>query len=69
MIKDILMYLDKRSKKMSVYSMSLQIYRNVVIYNPNIRERLKNLLLYNIECERQGRLIDRDIMTGLLGMS
>ena len=65
-VKDILMYMDrtyvKTYKKSPVYEMAITLFREIVIYNPNVRERLKATLLENVNLERSGQLIDRDLM-------
>lgn len=72
MVSDILMYMDRtfvlQHKKVGVYKMSLQIFRDAVLFDPNIRERLRSILLDNILAERNGYLIDRDIMKTVLAM-
>lgn len=72
MVADILMYLDRtyivQQKKVPVYKMSLQIFRDVIPYHINIRERLRFILLDNIASERNGYLIDRDLMKTVLAM-
>ena len=72
MIRDILMYLDRtyvnEHKKIPVYPSGLQIFREVVIYNVNIRERVQLLLLDNILMERNGQTIDRRLMKNILSM-
>jgi cullin 3 len=72
MVKDILMYMDRtyavEHKKAPVYNMSILIFREVVVYHTEVRERMRALLLENIENERNGYLIDKDLMKGLLTM-
>ena len=72
MVADILMYLDRtyvdQHKKVTVYKMSLQIFRDVVAYHPSVRERLRSILLDSISMERNGYLIDRDLMKSVLAM-
>lgn len=72
MVADILMYMDRtyivQQKKVTVYKMSLQIFRDVIPYHINIRERLRLILLDNIASERNGYLIDRDLMKTILAM-
>lgn len=72
MVADILMYLDRtyviQHKKVTVYNMSLQIFRDVVTYHPSVRDRLRAILLDSISVERNGCLIDRDLMKTVLAM-
>ena len=72
LMADILLYVDrnhcKLKLKLPVYSLSLTIFRDTVIYHPNIRDRLRNLLLQCIIKERNGELIDRDMVRALLNM-
>lgn len=72
MIKDILMYMDRSycipRKKACVYTLALQQFRDVIIYEPNIRERLRSTILQEILHERQGRVIDRPLLKSVLSM-
>lgn len=40
----------------------------MIIYHPNIRERMRLVLLENVLLERSGRIIDRGLMKSLLVM-
>ena len=72
MVADILMYMDRtyvsQHKKDPVYKMSLKIFREVVIYHSGVRDRLRSILLENIMNERNGLLVDRDLMKVTLAM-
>jgi cullin 3 len=72
MVKDILMYMDRtyvtQHKKVPVYNMSLQVFREVIAYHTEVRERMRAILLGNIAQERAGFIIDRDIMKEILAM-
>lgn len=72
MVKDVLMYMDKtyvqQHKKNSVYNMSVLIFREVMLYNGEVRDRLRALLLGNVENERRGLLVDKDLMKKVLSM-
>lgn len=72
MIRDILMYMDRNyspiQKKLPSFSLSFKIFKDIVIYHPNILDRLRNLLLDNILAERQGIVIDRHEMKVVLEM-
>lgn len=72
MIKDILMYMDRSycvpRKKACVYTLALQQFRDVIIYEPTTRERLRTTILQEILSERQGRVIDRPLVKSVLAM-
>lgn len=60
-------YVPQHSKT-KVYDMGLQIFRDTIARHPQVKDRLRNLLLDNILCERQGQLIDRSLLKSTLGM-
>ncbi len=72
MIKDILMYMDKTyvlpRKKPTLYMLALGLFRETIVYHPNIRERLKDVLLDNVLQERQGFVVDRNLLKTTLSM-
>lgn len=72
MIRDILMYMDRayvvQHKKIGVYSMSLQIFREVIVFNENVRDRMRSIILSNIYEERCGQVIDRSMLRSILAM-
>ena len=72
MVADILMYMDRtyvsQHKKTPIYKLSLQIFRDEIIYHAGVRDRLRSILLENILNERNGYLIDRDLMKTTLAM-
>lgn len=72
MMKDILMYMDRSycvpRKKAPVYTLALQLFREVIIYHPEVRERLRSTILQEIAFERQGRVIDRTVIKSILAM-
>jgi cullin 3 len=72
LIKDIMMYMDRSycipRKKAPVYTLSLQLFRESLIYEPTHRERLRTTVLQEILQERQGRVIDRPLLKSYLGM-
>ncbi|TMW55581.1 hypothetical protein Poli38472_010463 [Pythium oligandrum] len=72
MVRDILMYMDRtyvqQKRKHRIYDSGLYIFRDVIARNPNIRERLRHLLLRSIDQERQGELIDRSLLKNILRM-
>ena len=71
-IKDVLMYMDrtwvKTNNKLTTYEMALNVFRDVVIYDEKIRQRMKEILLQNVHDERAGQLIDKDLMRSILFM-
>lgn len=72
MIKDILMYMDRtyvvHRDKTPVYKLGLRIFRDVVAWHPQVRDRLKEILLESIHNERLGQMIDQALMKEVLGM-
>uniref|UniRef100_A0AAV1TSZ1 Cullin family profile domain-containing protein n=1 Tax=Peronospora matthiolae TaxID=2874970 RepID=A0AAV1TSZ1_9STRA len=72
MVRDILMYMDRtyvtQKRKVPVYDTGLYIFRDVIVRHDSVRDRLRTRLLYSIERERQGELIDRDLMKSVLRM-
>ncbi|CAI5707445.1 unnamed protein product [Peronospora effusa] len=72
MVRDILMYMDRtyvtQKRKLPVYDKGLHIFRDVVVRCDSIRDRLRTRLLLSIETERQGELIDRDLIKSILRM-
>ncbi len=72
MIKDILMYLDRayvsQHKKVPVYNMGLQLFRGIILFNSNIRDRLRRIILGNIHAERCGQVVDRSLLKSVLSM-
>ena len=71
-LKDILMYLDRtyvsQYKKTPVNVVMVQIFREVVVLNPDVAGRLRSLMLETVLKERQGNMIDRDLMKAVLRM-
>mmetsp|Transcript_663 Transcript_663/g.868 ORF Transcript_663/g.868 Transcript_663/m.868 type:complete len:762 (-) Transcript_663:538-2823(-) len=72
MIKDILMYMDRtfvqQWKKTPIYDMGLEKFRDQVVRHRKIKDRVRQQLLDNILKERNGEIIDRDIMRKTLSM-
>lgn len=72
MIKDILMYMDRaycaQRKKAPVYTLALQLFREVIIYHTSVRTRLQGILLNEISKERRGMVIDRGLVKSVLQM-
>ena len=71
-IKDILMYMDKTyvqpRTKTPIYVRFLQLFREIIPSHPDVRIRLRCTVLENIMMERQGCLIDRDLIKRILSM-
>ncbi len=72
MFKDIFMYLDRvyvsQHNKAKVYNVGLKIYRDTVVYDAGIRERVRNILLGLVRDERAGNIVDRDILRNILNL-
>eukprot|EP01041_Mallomonas_annulata_P007028 gene7028-14297_t len=72
MIKDVLMYMDRtyvvQHKKSSVQNLGSYLFRETIIYHTSVRERLRTILLDNIQLDRTGYVIDRDSMKNTLAM-
>jgi len=72
MVGDVLMYLDKthvkQHRKLPVYTLSLKIFRDVILYHSDLRERLRSILLECILIERGGGMIDKDVIRNILAM-
>lgn len=71
-IKDVMMYVDRsyvpQHRKAPVFTMAVLIFRSEILYHPDIRERVRSLLLQNVESERRGTLVDRGLMKEVLSM-
>lgn len=71
-LKDILMYLDRtwvtQQKKVPVATLMVQVFRDVIVLNPDVSGRLRGLVLENVQQERMGVLIDRELMKAVLSM-
>ena len=63
LIRDFLMYLDRefcrKHKLPPVYDLGLLLFRDRVVRQVGVHERLKHLLLEGVRREREGELIDR----------
>jgi cullin 3 len=63
MLRDILMYLDRtyveQSKRLPVYALGLELFRDRVARHERIRRRLLQSMLERIGREREGERIDR----------
>mmetsp|Transcript_20779 Transcript_20779/g.38663 ORF Transcript_20779/g.38663 Transcript_20779/m.38663 type:complete len:733 (-) Transcript_20779:261-2459(-) len=72
MIHDILMYMDRiyvsQQEKAPIYDVGLRIFRDKVVRHPNVRDRMLEALLSNIERERDGELIDQTVIRNILQM-
>ena len=71
-VKDIVMYMDKtlilHQKLVPVFTKGVSIFRNRVIYDATIREKVHRSLLDNILAERNGEIIDTETIKGVLNM-
>jgi cullin 3 len=71
-IKDIVMYMDRtlvvHEKLVPVYCKGVSVFRECVIYNPIIRDKMHRLILDNILAERNGEIIDTETIKGVLNM-
>ena len=69
---DILMYMDRtyvlQQRKMSVHEMGLQLWRDHVVRSPQTHEWLQKEMLDRVARERQGEVIDRGLMKGVVKM-
>ncbi len=72
MIRDILMYMDRtyviQQKKDDVYNLGLKIFLSEIARHPQVKERLLNLLLGDIQSERSGEVIDHSLIKNVLAM-
>jgi cullin 3 len=72
MIRDILMYMDRvyvvHNNLAPVYDVGLQKFRDNITRHANIKDRLLNSLLGNIEKERRGEAIARGLMKNITTM-
>ena len=71
-IKDIVMYMDNtfvaHQKMVPVFNNGVRIFREVILYDSTIREKVRRLLLQNVLAERNGEIIDIEAMKGALNM-
>lgn len=71
-IKDIVMYMDStyvsHQKIMSVYGKGITIFRDCVVFNSVIREKIRRFLLNNIQAERKGEIVDTETIKSILNM-
>ncbi|KAI8811734.1 Cullin [Cladochytrium replicatum] len=74
MVRDILMYLDKGYVKLQnvtpVYELGLELFRDVVLRSVEypIGHHMLESILYLIELEREGDVIDRLVLKGVVDM-
>ncbi|KAL4421065.1 hypothetical protein ABPG77_001360 [Micractinium sp. CCAP 211/92] len=72
MIRDILMYMDriyvKQQNKATVHQLGLDLWRDVVVRNRRIRERLLGMLLDMVQRERQGDIVDKGLFRAMSQM-
>ncbi len=69
-IKDILLYMNrnhvKKLEKPDSFDIAIMYFRDIIIYNDKIRERLKSVLLANVASERDGNVIDRHLIRSVV---
>jgi len=72
MIRDILMYMDRvyvvHNNEAPVYDVGLQKFRENITRHLNIKDRMLNALLSNIEKERRGEVINRGLLKNITQM-
>ncbi|GAB2214413.1 hypothetical protein Droror1_Dr00018758 [Drosera rotundifolia] len=72
MIRDILMYMDRSyipsTHKALVYDLGLNLWRDKVVRSVNIQPSFVVTLLYLIERERNGEVIDRGLVRNVIKM-
>ncbi|KAG2450508.1 hypothetical protein HYH02_005009 [Chlamydomonas schloesseri] len=72
MIRDILMYMDRtfvvQQQKTPVYTLGLELWRDVVVRNRAINERLLAIVSSLIMKERQGEVIERGLIKSVTQM-
>jgi len=72
MIRDILMYMDRiyvqRNNKAPVHQLGLDLWRDNIVRQPQIQERLLTILLEFIHRERLGEVIDRALIRSVTQM-
>lgn len=72
MVRDILMYMDRtyvpQHNKTKVYDLGLRIFRDAIARHPQVKDRLRSLLLGSIRAEREGQLVDRSLLRSTLSM-
>lgn len=72
MIRDILMYMDRtyvaQQQKTAVFQLGLELWRDNVVRNKKIGERLLSILMDLIHKERTGEVIDRALIRSVTMM-
>ncbi|EFN52532.1 hypothetical protein CHLNCDRAFT_138949 [Chlorella variabilis] len=72
MIRDILMYMDriyvKQQNKTTVHQLGLDLWRDVVVRNRRIRDRLLGMLLDMVGRERAGDVVDKGLVRAMTQM-
>ncbi|KAG2493302.1 hypothetical protein HYH03_008438 [Edaphochlamys debaryana] len=72
MIRDILMYMDRtfvvQQQKTPVFALGLELWRENVVRNRQIAERLLSILMSLILKERQGEMIERGLIKSVTQM-
>eukprot|EP00211_Chloroparvula_japonica_P003508 CAMPEP_0119129346 /NCGR_PEP_ID=MMETSP1310-20130426/7131_1 /TAXON_ID=464262 /ORGANISM="Genus nov. species nov., Strain RCC2339" /LENGTH=722 /DNA_ID=CAMNT_0007119765 /DNA_START=99 /DNA_END=2264 /DNA_ORIENTATION=+ len=72
MIRDILMYMDRvyvhNHNRPQVFDLGLNLFKENIVRAPEIKERLLNILLEMVHCERNGEIINQRLFKDLTGM-
>jgi len=76
MVRDILMYMDRTyvvqsksdRKRLPVYDLGLQLFRSAVVHHERVKERLSRIVLGLIRRERDGEVIERELIRSALSM-
>ena len=72
MIRNMLMYMDRTfipsTHKTPVHELGLNLWRDVVIHSSKTQTRLRDTLLLLVHRERNGEVINRDLMRNIIKM-
>ncbi|CAG9333871.1 unnamed protein product [Blepharisma stoltei] len=72
MIKDILMYMDRNYVKskntIPAYELGLNIFKQEILYSPNIKTKISELLIQSIQNERNGEFIEKELIRSIAFM-
>lgn len=72
MIRDILMYMDRvyvvHNNVSPVYDLGLELFRENIVRSPKIKDRLIKFMSNMIQKERQGEVIDRNLLKHITQM-
>ncbi|KAJ3108299.1 hypothetical protein HDU96_007554 [Phlyctochytrium bullatum] len=74
MIRDVLLYVDrvyvKPANKLPIYELGLKLFRDSVFFSPShpVQDRTIETLLDQVRLERDGEIIDRHALKGVIDM-